>query len=704
MIPNSSIGIGPIDARQVREATGIGLYGPLFRIFFLGIISAGSLITWLEPAQGMQFGPVLTGFGIAAFGGIYYLACFLVRLKGGNRIGTRADNWLEYIQAVVDSALTLSTIYISGTQTSSWVILLLTITTYYMTTAGPRFGTLLTGFLVVAYSTLVILESRQLIPYAPIHATPIFESYVSVAVVNFGAIGSVTGALLVGNFVGRVTFASVQRLVAREQQLTRKYDELIHGISDIIWECDRNRIFTFVSGGIRQALGHEPSDLVGREFRTLCTSDDLPRVDEWLAGDGPRSGGILDFGAVAKDLTLHWISTTVAPITGPHGEFAGFRGTARDVTNARIAEERLSRSSRYEAVASLASGIAHDFNNLFNAINGFAQLERLSVTAETESAENLDAIIKATRRGTALTANLLNLSRPQLLRKHPVNLSDLLTNTRQIARASVGPLIHIDIETHESCHVLGDETLLSSVFLNLCLNARDAIGKAPGRIRMSISNAGGQIQIRVEDSGTGIQPELKEKIFLPFYTTKPRGSGTGLGLAMARKIITEHGGTLEAGSSPLGGACFTISLPETPASPEADFQAGGDTGTLPANACRIVVVDDEESNLELLSKVLERRGHSVIPFTSGAEALRWFGQNGSQVNLVVLDMLMPEISGLDTFRELRSTHPKLPVIFISGYAESDHIQSALREPGTAFVPKPLELEKFVDLVEKSAAA
>ncbi len=697
-LPSSDI----IRPRQVRRVTRIGLYGPLARVLFLLSVAFGALLTWTQPSQGLVLHPVLMAFVLSSFGGVFYLACFFIRLKGEDRIGDSTDDWLEYVQAIVDSILIMTVIYVTGSQTTSWVIFLMVAPTYYMTTAGPRFGTALSIGLGLLYSTTVLLESARVIPYAPIHEIPVFERYVSVAVVNFGAIGSVLGALGTGIFVGWITFRSFQNLILSEQKTARKYNDLIHGISDIIWECDRSGNFTFVSGGLREILGYAPEEVLGKSFRSLCASDDLERVDLWFRNGGAEKGGTLDYGAVAKDLTLHWISTTVTPIHNDRNSFSGFRGTARDVTNARIAEDRLSRAQRYEAVAALASGIAHDFNNLFNAINGFAQLERLNANEGTESAENLDAVVKATRRGTALTSNLLNLSRPQLFRKVPVSPADLLENTRQIARASVGPRIQIDIECRTERKVLGDENLLSSVLLNLCINARDAIGKNDGRILMTADGSGtDRVTIRVEDTGSGIPPDLKEKIFLPFYTTKPRGSGTGLGLAMARKIVNEHGGTLEPGSSKLGGASFTITLPaagDEGLMPAAAPEAGEVTG--PGLSCRIVVVDDEEQNLAVFSKYLERRGHQVVPFTSGTDALRWLEQNNKPVSAIVLDMVMPEKSGLETFRELRQLHPELPVMFISGYAETDHIRAVLAEHRTTFMAKPLELARFADLVEK----
>lgn len=703
---SGSPSIRSIEPVQVRELTGVGIFGPLARVFFIAVILGGSWLTWRQPAAGLglAYGPVLAGYVMAGMASIYYFLCFAVRTFRKATLSPRVDNWLEYVQAAIDSVLVLATVYISGSQTTSWVVLILVLAVYYMTTAGPRFGTGLSVFLGFAYAVIVFLESRHLIPYAPIHSQPVFHEYVSLAVVNFGAVGSVAGALIIGNFVGWVTFRALQRTLETEVQVSRKYDELIHGISDIIWECGRDQNYTFVSESARALLGYGPDELTGRNFRSICSADDLTRVDAWLNGGNPEKGGVLDYSVVARDLTLHWISTTVTPIFDSDGRFVGFRGTARDVTNARIAEERLSRAQRYEAVAALASGIAHDFNNLFNAINGFAQLERLNAADGTEPAENLDAIIKAARRGTALTSNLLNLSRPQLFQKGMVNPAELLEHTRQIARASMGGRILIDIDIRTRRQILGDENLLSTVILNLCLNARDAIGSRDGRILMSVDESGDgrQVIIAVEDNGTGIPPELHEKIFLPFYTTKPRGSGTGLGLAMARKIVTEHGGTLEPGSSTLGGAAFVLTLPAADGMPHpGQTPRAASTSAGPVRRLRVMVVDDEESNLVLVAKLLERRGHTVMPFSSGVDALRWMERLDKPVDVAVLDMVMPEKSGIETFHELRAMQPGLPVLFISGYAEAEHLRSVLAASKTWFLPKPLDLDRFADTLEKS---
>lgn len=694
-----------ISSQTVRETTRIGIYGPMVRLLFLCAMVAGSIVTWMQPARGLNYHPVVFAAAIATAGSVYYLMCLLIRWKGPKPLSAATDNRLEYGQAAVDSVLVLITVYVTGSQTTSWVVLLLVLSVYYMTTAGPRFGTGLSAALAVAYSGIVLLESARIIPYAPIHDPPVFEKYVDVAVVNFGAIGSVTGALLVGTFIGWVTYASLEKTIEDSLKLTRKYDDLINGISDLIWETDAGLNYTFVSGGVRQVLGYEPEALLGRNIRSLCTADDLPQLDAWIAAGNPGNGGTIDYSVIARDLTLHWISITMAPVHDPGGAVCGYRGTARDITSSRIAEEKLTRAQRYEAVAALASGIAHDFNNLFNAINGFAQLERMNAQAGSESAENLDAIVKATRRGTALTSNLLNLSRPQIFRKTAIDPAALLENTRQIARASLGSQIRIETDSRGAAKIHGDENLLSTVLLNLCLNARDAIGTKEGVIRLSSADAAGgtYVTIRVEDSGTGIPPELKEKIFLPFYTTKPRGAGTGLGLAMARKIVSEHGGTLEAESSALGGAAMTLTLPVSEeAVTAAPAPAPGEAVTAPVKSCRIVVVDDEESNLLLMSRLLERRGHTVMSFSSGPDAIRWLDRSGRPVDIIVLDMVMPEKSGIDTFRELRAAGIRLPVLFISGYAEDGHVQQVLAEPGTSFMPKPLDMHRFVEFIEKMA--
>lgn len=367
---------------------------------------------------------------------------------------------------------------------------------------------------------------------------------------------------------------------------------------------------------------------------------------------------------------------------------------ARDVTERRALEENLRHARKMEAIGRLAGGVAHDFNNLILAISLNAEVAR-----RMGDPTALDEIQRATERAARLTHQLLLFSRREPVQARAVDLNRVVADLVGMLRRTIASSIRIDVETPgEPLIVRADPTQLEQVLMNLCLNARDAM---PGGGVLSIrtepvkpessrmetgteAHPGSQARLTVSDTGSGIAPEIRDRIFDPFFTTKPPGSGTGLGLSTVYGIVEQHGGVVAVHSEPGRGARFEVLLPmeEQDRAAEALRQeepVRGGTETL-------LVAEDFDNVRKVVVALLEAAGYRVLPAVHGDEALAILRERGNEIALALLDVMMPFKTGPEVAALSAETHPKLRVLFTSGY--SDAPQSLSRIPEERLLRKP----------------
>jgi two-component system cell cycle sensor histidine kinase/response regulator CckA len=427
-------------------------------------------------------------------------------------------------------------------------------------------------------------------------------------------------------------------------------------------------------------------------------SPDVPPVDVGLAGDTERSARL--FLAAA----------------GEQGE-NGVTVYALDTTEQRALQSNFAQSQKMQAIGQLAGGMAHDFNNVLTAIIGHADLLLANHRPTDPSFRDINQIKQNANRAASLVRQLLAFSRRQTLRPQVLQLGDVLSDLQMMMRRLVGEKIDLELRHGRDLWLVkADLNQFEQVLVNLIVNARDAMPKG-GKIILRTRNVAASgcgsfndpslvpadyVAVEVEDFGQGIPPEIKDKIFEPFFTTKEVGKGTGLGLAMVYGIVRQTGGYVFCSSETGKGTVFTILLPryiasETPA-PPAQESAQAPPADLTGHGT-ILLVEDEEAVRAFAARALATRGYTVLQASSGTEALQIVEQDPAKIDLVVSDVVMPEMDGPTMFGELRKRGVKAKVIFVSGYAEEAFAKNLPEGEDFGFLPKPFTLKQLIEAVK-----
>ena len=392
---------------------------------------------------------------------------------------------------------------------------------------------------------------------------------------------------------------------------------------------------------------------------------------------------------------------------------------ALETTQQRELEQQFAQSQKMQAIGQLAGGIAHDFNNVLTAIIGFSDLLLASHRPTDPSFQDIMNIKQNANRAAALVRQLLAFSRRQTLRPEVIHLGDTLADLHMLLGRLLGEKVELKVvHGRDLWPIKADTSQLEQVIVNLAVNARDAMPDG-GRLTISTRNvgeadtlpyktpgmpAGDYVLIEVEDTGTGIPPEIIEKIFEPFFTTKPVGQGTGLGLSTVYGIVKQTGGYVYCTSKAGEGTTFLIFLPRhvetAQPEPEAKAEAPAAVTDLTGSAT-ILLVEDEEAVRAFASRALASRGYTVHEASTGTEALLVMEETGGSVDLVVSDVVMPEMDGPSLLRELRKQRPDLKIIFVSGYAEDAFARNLPEGEHFHFLPKPFSLKQLATAVKEA---
>jgi len=392
-------------------------------------------------------------------------------------------------------------------------------------------------------------------------------------------------------------------------------------------------------------------------------------------------------------------------------------GTGIDISERKKLEEQLRQSQKMEAMGLMAGGIAHDFNNLLTGILGYANLLSIRGGDEAEVAKAAGIIQRSAERASQLTAQLLGFAERGKNLNVPVDLGRVIASVTGVLGRTQDPRIRIVTSLcPEGGCVLGDPSQLDQVVMNLAINACDAM---PGVGQMKITtervtldeafcrergwmSPGKYHLLSVADTGVGISPENLERIFDPFFTTKAQGKGTGLGLSMVFGIVKNHGGCVDVRSEAGAGTVFRVYLPESPeGAPKG--KAAMDP-TLPRGRGRILLVDDQEPVREVAKDMLEALGYEVVTAADGLEGVSRYRDLWREIDLTILDMIMPNMSGGDCFRRMKEINPKARVVLSSGYSMDGAIQDVMNEGILAFIQKPYRLEELSRVVGTTVGA
>jgi signal transduction histidine kinase/CheY-like chemotaxis protein len=392
-----------------------------------------------------------------------------------------------------------------------------------------------------------------------------------------------------------------------------------------------------------------------------------------------------------------------------------------DVTVRRTAERSLQKSQealrqaqKMEAIGRLAGGIAHDFNNLLTAIIGYSHLVIETLGEGHESIENVREIEGAAQRAAALTDQLLTFSRRKVLQPKVFDVNTLVVDLVRMLRRIVGEQIKITVRAGDLCAVRADPGEIGRALMNLCLNARDAM-PAGGTLTVQTENvtlleveahlhslaAGRYVELSVRDTGIGMDPETQTHVFEPFFTTKETGKGTGLGLASVLGIVEQSGGAIWCHSELGQGARFKMLLPAVTEVPEREDHPGRDLAEAQNGSTEVVLlVEDEDGVRKLASKILRGRGYVVLEARDGREALSISQAHQGQIDLLVSDVIMPELGGRELAERIMTMRPEIKVLFVSGHTQDVLLREGV-EAGIPFLQKPFAPTEFAHKVREA---
>ena len=378
----------------------------------------------------------------------------------------------------------------------------------------------------------------------------------------------------------------------------------------------------------------------------------------------------------------------------------------------RQSGEQLRQAQKMEAVGRLAGGVAHDFNNLLTAILGYAELLAVRNDLDPGARQNVETIQKAGRQAAAVTHQLLAFSRKQILQPRVIDLNALILDFEKILRRVIGEHIELRFGPQAAnTRVRADPNQIEQVILNLGVNARDAMPKG-GRLTIRTANveftlaearqqapdmeAGPYVLLEVGDTGHGMDEETKTRIFEPFFTTKGPGKGTGLGLSTVYGVVKQSGGTVCVDSAPGAGCTFRIYLPlEAGELDETRPKTVAPTSRPSRQAQTVLVVEDEEIVRELVCAVLSDEGYDVLCAPNGAEGLRMSDTHPGKIALMITDVVMPQMGGLELAREVSARRPETRVLYVSGYSEDDISEQGIMAADLEFLDKPFTPQALV---------
>ena len=501
-------------------------------------------------------------------------------------------------------------------------------------------------------------------------------------------------------------------------QSEQRYRELFENANDMIYTHDLAGNFTSINHAAERVLGYTHDDVPALNVRDVVAPEHLVVAQRMIAskvgGDVSRTEYELEVRSkTGRRVTLE-VNTRL--ITRD-GAIIGVQGIARDVTERKRLEWQLGQSQKMEAVGQLAGGIAHDFNNLLTAILGNAQLAQLGNGVTAELRECLAEIANASHRAAALTRQLLVFSRQEQIDRQPVCLANTLADFMKMLRRIIGE--HIDVQLaigSDVPAVFADSAQIEQVVLNLAVNARDAM---PGGGRLAIEldqvtvtqsevtpsstiPAGRYARLRFTDTGCGIRADVRERIFEPFFTTKPVGEGTGLGLAVVYGIVRQHDGFIDVVSAPGEGTRFTVYLPAV----DRAVVVPPEPAAVPMSAGRetILVAEDEPALRRLTDRLLTGLGYTVIVAEDGAGALEVFEQRRDEIDLLLLDIVMPGKGGRDVYSTVRAMSSDVPIVFMTGYSAEVAPHALGSDTGCPVLYKPYDVDALSTAIRDALRA
>jgi PAS domain S-box-containing protein len=523
-----------------------------------------------------------------------------------------------------------------------------------------------------------------------------------------------------GRLLGAVgTLMDVSDRKRAEEALRRSeeyFRSLIENASDPIVVMDKAGTILYESPALEKVLGWRPEERVGRNVLELLPPEDRTEIVQRLQPliVEPGRTDLVETRVLHRDGSWRDIEAVAKSRTDEDGRITVILNV-RDLTERKNLEAQLNQAQKMEAIGRLAGGVAHDFNNLTTAILGYSELMLRQLGAGDPLRRHVAEVTRAAERAASLTRQLLAFSRKQLLQPKVLDVAEVLEHSRGLLERLIGEDIELVTRAEPGVgRVRADPVQLDQVLLNLAVNARDAMPRG-GRLVLEASNAdldddyahehvtvrpGRYVMIAVSDTGVGMDKETQERIFEPFFTTKEKGKGTGLGLSTVYGIVQQSGGYVWVYSEVGRGTTFKIYLPRV--DEEADRLAPVATAAAtPAAASEtLLLVEDEASVRELLKELLEAAGYSVLEASRPAEAISLVEARQEPIDLLITDVVLPEMMGPELARHLHQLRPGLRMLFLSGYTEGIVVDKGLLNDGAHFLQKPFTTDALESKVRE----
>jgi PAS domain S-box-containing protein len=501
------------------------------------------------------------------------------------------------------------------------------------------------------------------------------------------------------------------RLFEQLRTSEQQYADLYHNAPDLYLSIGRDHTIVGCNRTGAELLGYAQQQLVTRQFESLFISfrQDMirDRVEQmFVNGDALKD---VEEQMVTEDGRHFHVLLSSTLLLNPSGKAEYARIVARDISERKKMEATILHAQKIDSIGNLAGGIAHDFNNILSAILGSASIMQRHLADRTKLGKYVEIIESAARRGSSLTRQLLTFARKTETLSAPVDIHSLLRETLDLFERSVAKNIVVQTRfADEDMFVNGDDGQIQQAVLNLCLNARDAMPDggtltiatntvetdASTSSRFLSAKPGRYIEIRVSDTGRGIPEEIANRIFEPFFTT--RDNGTGLGLSVVYGVVQTHGGFLNVESTPGQGTEFMLFFPQVLSLPSEPSRKK--RGRLPRGKANILVVDDEPLVAEIAKDMLAGLGYTVYIAPNGRDGVDFYRDRQATIDLIILDINMPLMSGKEAFEHLRAINPAVKIVIVTGYGKGILDAQTFSGEVNGFVQKPFQLETLATKV------
>ena len=651
-----------------------------------------------------------TSWPLFAMLGLWGAAVFAYQIVLGRIITAAAADLLQMVAFIADLTFLSAAYALIG---GAWWLGAAThsiIATFSLASLPKRNATVVVGYGLLTYATLIYAQATGLIAGRPFLGVPVLTGNPQLAIIVgvFGLISFVASAAIQNAFV---------RIMRRAQD---RYRLIVDTAPEMIIRTDIAGIVVSANAATIEQSGRTDVQMMGRPLSDFIFVEDRDLALGQLGAAASGSSGQFELRYVNADGSFFWVSCTCNPIR-EDDQLTGLLLVARDISAAkrnestlRETEDKLRQSQKMEAIGRLAGGVAHDFNNLLTVIGLHSEMALAEMSATDPQRESLEKIREAGAVAANLTKQLLAFSRKQLLQPQVVDLNSIVAAMEKLLQRLIGVDITIRTRLASDLRQLSaDPGQLEQIVMNLCVNARDAMPNG-GVLTIETTNVtldgsntpslaalapGAYVRLAVSDTGIGMSRDTLARVFEPFFTTKRVGEGTGLGLATVYGIVSQSGGTAEVSSTEGKGTQFTLYFPALASG--VSLQTAGELSERErSGSATILMVDDGEALRQVAHRTLSKAGYHVLQADGGLTALRLESEYPGNIDLLLTDVIMPQMTGPETARRIREQRPDIRILYMSGYAEDSAIHPAHLDAKTAFLQKPFTAEQLLKAVHQ----